>query len=147
MKALYVQMMHLYLIFQFVKGSCHGNQIMLQKCYQHRLIPLAFVALVLENELQHYDLAVCINSGDDVATSSKNKVNFCLVTLGMTGPICERLVRHGQKNWHILSNISGYTVFSQYFRHMKALYVQMMDQYLIFLFIKGHCHGNQIMLP
>ena len=28
MKALYVQMMDLYLIFQFVKGRCHGNQIM-----------------------------------------------------------------------------------------------------------------------
>jgi len=53
MKALYVQMMDLYLIFQFFKGHCHGNQIMLRKCYQRRLIPLAFVALVLENELQY----------------------------------------------------------------------------------------------
>jgi len=41
------------------------------KCYQCRLIPLAFVALVLENELQYYDLAVSINSGDDGAKSSK----------------------------------------------------------------------------
>jgi len=76
MKALYVQMMDLYLIFQFVKGRCHGNQIMLQKCYQRRLIPLAFVALLLENELQYYDLAVCVNSRDDAATSSKTLVNF-----------------------------------------------------------------------
>jgi len=44
---------------------------MLQKCYQQRLIPLAFVALVLENELQYHGLAVRINSGDDGATSSK----------------------------------------------------------------------------
>jgi len=44
-------------------------------------MPLAFVALVLENELQYHGLAVRINSGDDVATSSKKLVNFCLVTL------------------------------------------------------------------
>jgi len=30
MKALYVQMTYLYLIFQFFKGLCYGNQIMLQ---------------------------------------------------------------------------------------------------------------------
>ena len=77
----YVKMMDLYLTFQFVKGPCHGNQIMLRKCYQLRLIPLAFVALVLENELQYPGLSVCIISGDDGATSSKNLVNFCLVTL------------------------------------------------------------------
>jgi len=63
---------------------------MLQKCYQRQLIPLAYVALLLENELQYYDLAVRINSGDDGATSSKNLVNFCLVTIEMTGLICER---------------------------------------------------------
>ena len=67
MKALYVQMTDLYLIFQFVKGNCHGNQIMLRKCYQRRLIPIAFVALVLENELQYHGLAVRVNSGDDGA--------------------------------------------------------------------------------
>ena len=37
--------------------------------------------------------------------------------------------------------------FSQHFHYMKALYVPMMDLYLIFQFVKGHCHGNQIMLP
>jgi len=92
MKALYVQMMDLYLIFQFFKGRCHGNQIMLRKCYQRRLIPLAFVALVLENELQYHGLAVCVNSGDDGATLCKNVVNFCLVTPEITGLICVRLV-------------------------------------------------------
>jgi len=47
MKVLYEheQMMDRYLIFQFVKRRCHGKQIMLRKCYQRRLIPLAFVAL------------------------------------------------------------------------------------------------------
>jgi len=91
-------MMDLYLIFQFFKGRCHGNQIILQKCYQCRLIPLALVPLVLENKLQYYDLAVRINCRDDGATSSKILVNFCLVTPGMTGLICERQVRHGQKS-------------------------------------------------
>ena len=81
-------MMDLYLIFQFFKGRCHGNQIILRKCYQCRLIPLAFVALVLENELQYHGLAVRINNGDDRPTSSINLVNFCLVTPEMTGLIC-----------------------------------------------------------
>jgi len=84
--------MNLYLIFQFFKGRCHGNQIVLQKCYQRRLIPLAFVALVLENELQYHGLAVRVNSGDDGARSCKNFVNFFLVTPEITGLICERLV-------------------------------------------------------
>jgi len=45
------------------------------------VIPLAFVALVLENELQY----LAERSADDGATSSKNLVNFCLVTPEMTG--------------------------------------------------------------
>jgi len=92
MKALYMQMMDLYLIFQFFKGRYHGNQIILRKFYQRRLIPLAFVALVLENELQYHGLGVRVNSGDNTATSSKNLVNFCLVTPEMTELICVRLV-------------------------------------------------------
>ena len=80
MKALYLQMIDLYLIFQYVKDHCHGNQIMLQKRYQRRLIPLAFVVLVLENELQYHGLAVRVNCRDDGPTLSKKLVNFCLVT-------------------------------------------------------------------
>jgi len=51
------------------------------------------------------------------------------------------------KNWRILSNISGYKglIFAS-FHHLKALYVQMMDLYLILQFVKGRCHGGQIML-
>jgi len=37
--------------------------------------------------------------------------------------------------------------FSQPFHRMKALYMPMMNLYLIFQFVKGRCHGNQIMLP
>jgi len=51
MKALHVQMMVLYLILQFFsRDVAMATKIMLRKCYQRRLIPLAFVALVLENE-------------------------------------------------------------------------------------------------
>ena len=147
MKALYVPMMNLYRIFQFFNRRCHGNQTMWRKCYQRRVIPLEIVPLVLENELKYHGLVVRINSGDDEATSSKNLVNFCLVTLEMTGLICESQVRHGQKTGvfcPIFSDIQE--VFSQYFYHMKVLYTQMMDLYLIIQLIKGRCHGNQIML-
>jgi len=57
-------------------GTLPCKQIILRKCYQRRLISLAFVALVLENELQYH----------------KNLVNFCLVTPEIMGLICVRLV-------------------------------------------------------
>jgi len=87
MKALWVQMIDLYLVFRYVKGHCHGNQLILVKCHERRLI-LAFFVLSLENELQHHCLSVRINSGDDVATSCKNLVNFCLVTPEIMELIC-----------------------------------------------------------
>ena len=70
-------MIELYLIFQFVEGRCHGNQLILGKCHERQLISLAFFALSFENELQYHCLNVCVNSGDDVAISCKNLVNFC----------------------------------------------------------------------
>jgi len=45
MKELWVQMIDLYLVFRFVKGRCHGNQLILEKCHERRLIPLAFFAV------------------------------------------------------------------------------------------------------
>ena len=39
--------------------------------YQRRLIPLAFDALVLENELQYHGLAARINSAYDACISCK----------------------------------------------------------------------------
>ena len=83
-----------------------------------------------------------------VAISCKNLVNFCLVSPEIMELIWERQVRHGQKTgvfrWISRDILDG---FSQCFHPMKALYVQMMDLYLIFQFVKGRCHGNQIMLP
>jgi len=148
MKALWVQMIDLYLIFQFVEGGCHGNQLILGKCHERQLIPLAFFALLFENELQYHCLNGCVNSGDDVAISCKNLVNFCTSTPDKMEFIWERQVRQGQKTsvfrWISPDILDG---FSQYFHHMKALYLQMMDLYLIFQFVKGRCHGNQIMMP
>jgi len=80
MKVLWAQMSVLYLVFGYVKGRCHGNQLILVKCHECQMIPLAFFALSLENELQYHYLHIRINSGDDVAASYKNLVNFCLVT-------------------------------------------------------------------
>jgi len=100
---------------------------------------------VLENELQYYGLAVRVISRDDGATSSENLVNVCLVTPEMTGLICVHLVRHGQKLAYSRISPDILDRFSKSFHHMKALYVQMMDLYLIFQFVKGRCNDNQIM--
>jgi len=86
MKALWVQMIDL--IFRYVKGRCHDNQLILVKCHERRLIPLAFFALSLENELQYHCLYARVDSGDDVATSRKNLVNFCLVSPEIMELIC-----------------------------------------------------------
>jgi len=113
-----VQIMDLYLIFQF--GRCQDNQIILGKCYQCRLMPFAFVALVLQNELQYRGLAVHINSKNDVSISCLNFVKFGPVTPELTELICERQLRHGQKTGvSNISNISRYTgpifaIFSPY---------------------------------
>jgi len=51
----------------------------------------------------------------------------------------DRQVRRGQKT-SIFRRISPDMLdrFSQSFHHMKALYVEMMDLYLIFQFVKEH---------
>ena len=88
---------------------------------------------MLENELQYHGLAVRINNGDDGATSSKNLVKFCLVTddrayLRTSGKTRPKTGIYSQIFPDILER------FSQSFHHMKALYMQMMDLYLIFQF-------------
>ena len=74
------------------------------KMYQRRLIPPAFGALELENELQYHGLAMRVNSAYDACISCENFVKFGSVTPELTGLICER-----PKNWRILFNISGST--------------------------------------
>jgi len=62
------------------------------KMYQHQLIPPAFGALELENELQYHGLAMRFNSAYDACISCENFVKFGPVTPELTGLICERQV-------------------------------------------------------
>jgi len=110
---------------------------MLQKCYQRRLIPLAFGALVLENELQC--LAVCINSTNDASISCENFVKFGPVTpeLNVTYDMAKKLayfVEYLRINWTDFRSALRADDTSEPYLH-------------IFRFVKGRCHGNQIMLP
>jgi len=62
------------------------------------------------------------------------------VTPELTELICELLVRH-EKNWHIQSNISGYTgpIFAVFSPYENALGT---DDRSVPYFVKGRCHGN-----
>jgi len=66
------------LIFRFVSGLCHSNQIILQKRESNEcgLIPPEFFALAFENEVEYYYLYVQINSSNDHATSDINLVGL-----------------------------------------------------------------------
>ena len=55
--------------------------------YQRRLIPPAFGALELENELQYHGLAMSDNSAYDACISCDNFAKFGSVTLELTGLI------------------------------------------------------------
>jgi len=58
--------------------------------YQRRLIPPAFGALELENELQYHGLAMRDKSAYDACISCESYVKFGSVTPELTGLICER---------------------------------------------------------
>ena len=94
--------------------------------------------------VKYIALSATLPSGQNDAS---NFVKFGAVTPELTEVICERQVRHSQETG-VFSRISPdvQDQFSQSFHHMKALYVRMMDMYLIFQFVKGRCRGNQIML-
>ena len=68
----------------------HCCRIMLLKCYQRRLIPLAFVALALENELHYHGIDVRINSANDASVSCENFLKLDPVTPELTKLIDER---------------------------------------------------------
>jgi len=119
---------------------------MLRKCYQRRLIPVMLTRTGPTNKVKYHGLAVRVNSGDDGATSYKNLVNFCLVSPEMKGLICLRLVRHGQKLAYIVEYLRMYwTDFRNIFTIWNALCADD-GSIPFFQFVKGRCHGNQIML-
>ena len=60
--------------------------------YQRRLIPPAFGALEIENELQYHGLVVRNISAYDACISCKNFLKFGPVTPELTELICECLV-------------------------------------------------------
>jgi len=60
--------------------------------YQRRLIPPAFGALELENELQYHGIDMYDNSAYDAWISCESYVKFGSVTPELTGLICERQV-------------------------------------------------------
>ena len=94
------------------------------KRYQRRLIPLAFIALMLENELQYHGLAERSQSANDASISCGNFVKFGPVNSELTVLICERQVQHRQKTG-VFRRISPDILdrFSQSFHRMKVLYV------------------------
>ena len=97
---------------------------MSQKHYQRLLIPLIFIALMLENELQYHGSAECTKSTNDASISCENVVKFGPVTTELTALICERRIQHGQKTG-IFRRISPDILdrFLQAFHCMKALYL------------------------
>jgi len=69
--------------------------------------------------MEYHNRNVCINSVNEASILCENFMKFSPVTPELTALICERQVRHGQKNWRISSNISGFTgpifaIFSPY---------------------------------
>jgi len=79
----------------------------------------------------------CLKFGELLPVNSRYDWTY-LLTSGTTRP-----------NTGVYSGISLDVLdqFLQSFHHIKAFYMRMMDLYVIFQFVKGRCHGNQIMLP
>jgi len=77
--------------FPICQWTLSWQSIDFGKYHERRLIPLAFFARSLENELQYHCLCVRFYSGDDVATSCKNLVNVCRITPEIMGLICRYL--------------------------------------------------------
>jgi len=147
-------------LFWYVKGRCHGNRI----CAKMGQNYLPLIALSIQNGMGYRYLGRCVNSANDTCILCENFVKFGPVivdmahlwTSGMTWPKNGLIWSHWDSQLAAIHDGSGlYSLispdildgFSQSFHHMKALYVQMMDLYLIFQFVKGRFDGNQIILP
>jgi len=78
--------------FPIYQGTLPWQPNNIAKMYQRRLIPPAFGALELENELQYRGLAMRDNSAYDACILCESYVKFGSETPELTGLICERLV-------------------------------------------------------
>jgi len=117
------------------------------KLWQNDL-PLALIALSFRNGMVYRYLNVCISSVNDASISCENFVKFGAVTQELTASLFVNVRYDTAKKTGAFSRISPDILdrFSQSFHHMKALYMQMMDLYVIFQFVERRRNGNQIML-
>ena len=121
----------IYPYFPICRGTLPWQSIDFGKMSSTPTDTTCILCNIVRKRVQYHCLNVCVNSGDDVAISCKNLVNFCLATPEKMELIWERHVRQGQKTG-VFRRISPDILdgFSQYFHHMKTLYLQMMDLYL-----------------
>ena len=87
MKALYKQMMDLYLIFQFVKGRCHGNQFSGKN--GAKLPTPALIALPFRNIMGYHNCNMRVNSVTDASILCESFIKFGSVNPELTLLICE----------------------------------------------------------
>ena len=128
-------------LFSISKGRCHGNRFYAK----NGKLPI-FVALAFRNDMGYRYINGRVNSGIDACILYENFVKFGPVTPELKELIWERLVWQ-PKNGPIWSNIFGSTgrifaIFTPYERALRA----DDGSVAFFQFIKGRCHGNQIML-
>jgi len=79
-------------LFPICQGMLPWQPNNVAQMYQRRLIPLAFGALELENELQYHGLYMRVKSAYDACILCENVVKSGRVTPELTGLICERQV-------------------------------------------------------
>jgi len=105
--------------FRYLKGCCHGNQF---SGKWHKLP--SFVTLAFWNGMGYCYLNVHLNSISDASVSCKNFVNF--------GPVTPQSWQSSFVNfWYDTAKKLAYSV-----KHLRIY---------IFRFVKGRCHGNQMM--
>jgi len=118
MKALYMPMMGLYFIFQFVRGRCHGNQIMLPKWRQTDTTCISCTFAGWQHGF------VLLRLATNATVSCKILVKISPVVL-VEDILIKIALRVHVVVRHISSNISGFTgliftIFSPYERTLCA---------------------------
>ena len=65
-------------------------------------LPPALIVLPFRNGMRYHNRNMRVNSVNDASILCENFMKFGPVTPELTLLICERQLRHSQKNWHIL---------------------------------------------
>jgi len=105
MKAFWVQMIDLDLLFRYLKGR--RQLAMATNSVKNGKLPL-FVTLAFRNGMECRYLNMRINSVNDASISCKNFVNFGPVTPELTKLICELMVQHGKKLAYLVEYLRIY---------------------------------------